>query len=349
MNKMVINKSKSDKIIYVLLRLLLVVVLFVMALNFFACSRSDNAEWEMAPQVAYAPVSEYDFGLDLYMAEEGISLSGAGSVYHFYSTDMVDEVLQVQIDSADQIEWEDIAGQGQRHVIQTANIEMDTEDFGEVVDGLRQLAPAVGGYIESEMLSAQIGRMFTIVLRVPVAYFYDVLYDIGNLADIRVMNQRAEDVTDQFYDLIGSLELRRIEEDRLLALIEEAVNIHELLALEQRLSNTRLNIDLYLSQLNNLAGRVAFSTITINLFDISEVERYVPAEATIRQRISGAFGDSVEGTTQAFQNIIVFFASAIIPIILLVLLGLVIYKTVKAVVRTRKSRITNIIEQELDM
>jgi len=239
---------------------------------------------------------------------------------------------------ADQVEWEDLAGQGRRHVIQTAEIEMETNDFDYVVAGLRQLAPAKGGYIESEVLSARVGRMFTIVLRIPVVYFYEVLDEVEALADVRVMNQRAQDVTDRFYDMIGSLELRRIEEERLLALIAEAENINDLLALEQRLSNTRLSIEMYNAQLGNMAGQIAFSTIAINLIDIANEDRATAATPTIGERIGGAFGASVDGTVNAFQVVIVFMAGVLVPMAIIAMLGFVIYKLARVIMRSEKFR-----------
>jgi len=309
---------------------LLLLVLFA-ALLFSSCaSRNDEADWAPAADSGY---------FYLPMTGGSAAFSRQSSVPQteydmwFYEVDMPEAAP-----GADQVEWEDLANQGIRHVIQTAEIEMETEDFDNVVESLRQLAPTAGGYIESEMLSARAGKMFTIVLRIPTAYFYEVLQEVESLADVRVMNQRAQDVTDQFYDMIGSLELRRIEEERLLALIEEATYINDLLALESRLSNTRLSIEMYQAQLSNLAGQIAYSTIAVTLIDISEEERVIAAAPTIGERIGGAFGDSVDGTVNAFQNIVVFIAGVIIPVILFAAFGLAAYKVMRAVIRSGKLR-----------
>ena len=238
-----------------------------------------------------------------------------------------------------QVEWDDIAGQGERHIIQTANVELDAVYFYEVVDKLRQIAPSVNGYISSEMLTAHSrpGRpRFTIVLRVPAASFDTVLRQVEGLADVRSSSQQAQDVTDQFYDMIGSLEIRRLEEDRILALIEEADNVQELLALEQRLSNTRLNIEMYLSQLNNMAGQIAYSTISVTLFDMRDVEEEMLV-ATLGERIGGAFGDSVGGTVRMVQNVIVFMAGAIIPLTVLGLIAFAVFKIARKIARRRLS------------
>jgi len=204
--------------------------------------------------------------------------------------------------------------QQQRHIIQTAWVELETEYFDDVITSLRQLAPLSEGYVESEQLSGHRWRVFTITLRIPSPNFYTVLTHVEGLATTRNSSQQSEDVTDQFYDTNARLETRRIEENRLLALIQEAENVHDLLELERRLSNTRLHIETYATRLTNLAGRVAYSTIFVTVTDIVEEEIIVAAGPTMGERIGGAFGESVDSIVSGFQSFVVFIAGAIIPI-----------------------------------
>jgi len=228
-----------------------------------------------------------------------------------------------------QVDWEDIAGTGERHIIQTADVEMETEDFYDVISQLRQLAPAADGYIESEMLTARGWRMFTIVLRIPAPRFEATLRHVESLADVRITTQRAEDVTDRFYDTAGNLETRRIEEDRILALIEATDNVNDLLALEARLSNTRLSIRQYESQLSNLAGQIAYSTINVTLHDMYQIQPFIAP--TLGERIGGAFGDSVDGTISFLQNVVVFLAGAVIPLAIIAIIIFAVYKVIRRV------------------
>jgi len=237
-----------------------------------------------------------------------------------------------------QTDWEDLAETGERHIIQTANVNLESDYFDDVVAELRQIAPSVGGYISSELLTSHGRRMFTIVLRVPAGTFESVLLTIQNLAEVRLFNTRADDVTDRFYDLAGNLEARRIEEERLLALIDAATSVTDILALETRLSDTRLIIERYLSQLNMMAGQIAYSTIYVQLIDTAE-DITPLALTSVGERIGGAFGGSVDNTINTFQNIVVFFAGAIIPLAFLGLLGFAVFVIARAVHRRRKARL----------
>jgi len=220
------------------------------------------------------------------------------------------------------VDWQDIAESGQRHIIQTADAELETENFAEARDRLRQLAPAANGFIESSAAHGR--RQFSIVMRVPAASFDTVLSQVEALAYVRVLNQRAQDVTAQFYDMGASYQLRRVEEERILALIDQAENIQEILALEQRLSSTRQSIEMYLSQLNHMAGQIAYSTISVTLTDISDIP-VVIIGPSLGERIGGAFGESVDTTVNVLQNIIVFLAAAIVPLAILGLLAGIVY------------------------
>jgi len=303
-------------------------VLLTAVASFTACSSQDDFEYALYGHSNEFVLPMTGGGRQTHRAESAPqAVAAPADADAMWVADEAFEYIP-QSRGADQVGWEDIAGQGVRHVIQTANINAQTNYFDEAVANLRAIAPSVGGYIESESLTTHGRRMLAIVLRVPVASFDGVLLQIANLADVRNLNQHAQDVTESFYDMVASLELRRIEEDRLLALIEETETISERLALEQRLSDTRIIIETYLAQLNNMAGQIAYSTITVNLTDIAE-EPTIIATDTLGQRIGGAFGDSLDGTISAFQGIVVFFAGALIPMLLVAAVGFGAYKVVQ--------------------
>ncbi|MCL2378833.1 MAG: DUF4349 domain-containing protein [Defluviitaleaceae bacterium] len=312
-------------------KLVVIFMILVILLGIAACSSSRS---DMAPAMPPRPemaMYALDDAFELPLTGGGLRVRRSGNVWQSTSESAVAEPASANdmtMPRYEDLEWEDIAGTGQRHIIQTANVELDTEYFHEVVEELRQLAPAANGFVESDMLTARGWRRFTIVLRIPAQSFDTVLRQVEGLAYVRVSNQWAQDVTDQFYDIAGSYEIRRLEEERILALIEEAESVQELLALEQRLGNTRLSIEMYLSQLNHMAGQIAYSTISVTVLDVGE-EPVVELIPSLGQRIGGAFGDSVDGTLNAAQNIIVFLAGAIIPLALLGLVGTVFLYAVR--------------------
>ena len=226
-----------------------------------------------------------------------------------------------------QVDWQDVYGQAQRHVIQNAQVDLASDRFDYVVEDLRALAPAVGGYIEQENLFTTGTRRFSMVLRVPAAQFDTVLAQVQNVAEVQHISQQAQDVTDQFYDAAAALATRRIEEERVLALIASATDIHELLHLESRLGSVRLAIRTYETQLTALAGQIAFSTIRISLTDT--VPPAPAAGPGLGSRIGQAFGNSAHGTWAGAQSVVVWLAGAAVPLLLLAAAVVATYKIIR--------------------
>ena len=202
----------------------------------------------------------------------------------------------------------------QRLIIQTATVQLETESFGGTVDNLRDIPIAFGGYTQSERLfTIHQQQQFEIVMRVPAAEFDNALAQIRQIAAVRSLNISAEDVTDQFYDMSSRLETRLIEEERILALIDQTTRLADLLELESRLAATRLQIERYRTSLADLESQITYSTIHVHLFDMEEIYEAVFA-ISFGERVGGAFGSSIDGTISVIQFIIVVLAGAIIPL-----------------------------------
>ena len=229
----------------------------------------------------------------------------------------------------------------QRLIIQTASVQLETESFDEAVNSLRNIPSAFGGYAQSERLFTAWGgqRRFEITIRVPAIDFENALEQIDAVAPTRSFSVSAEDVTDRFYDMASRLETRLIEEERILALIDQTNTVRELMSLESRLAATRLQIARYQTSLTDLAGQIAYSTIHVHLFDMHEAYE-IAAAATFGERIGGAFGSSIDGTIRAIQFVVVVLAGAIIPLAILspVILLLVLRLRKRAVMPLAESK-----------
>jgi hypothetical protein len=222
-------------------------------------------------------------------------------------------------------------------ILQTAHINMQSDRFDDVIFSLRALAPAFGGFIENAELydhytphrTAQRFRSFTITLRVPREYFDEAVKQAEGLAVVRSSSQFAEDVTAQYYDLAGRLETKRIEEERVLDMINRAADINDLLALEERLGQIRTEIERFQSQLLSIDRLATFSTIHVHVTEVASETLIITSEG-LGARISQSFVSSINRTVVFFQNILIFLAGAVIP---LTFIGLLAFIGVKAAKR----------------
>ncbi|MDR2166395.1 MAG: DUF4349 domain-containing protein [Clostridiales bacterium] len=240
-----------------------------------------------------------------------------------------------------------------RMVIRNANLSKEAVigEFEATKHALRQVNAVFGGFVESSNLwQSEVRRdgimhslhTFHITLRIPVANFDQVLAHIETLAHVRHSSEFAQDVTEQFYDMESRLASRLIEEERVLAFIDEAENLTELLNLERRLAEVRTQIQIYRGQIEHLASRAAYSTISVTLTEVLEIDEAEEDEPTLGARISTAFGDSAGGTLTFFQEAMIILAATILPMSILGLLALTIIFIIKTASKRRKRRFETI-------
>jgi uncharacterized protein (DUF849 family) len=207
-------------------------------------------------------------------------------------------------------------------IIQTANIESQTDRFDEVTGQLRAAAPEMGGYVEyADMQTVYYDgrnnwRTFNITLRVPADKFDETRLLVESIAKVISSNQNAEDVSARYYDLAGRLETKLIEEERVLEMITQARRIDDMLALEERLGEIRTSIELYRSQMTSIDRLAAFSTIYVSLREVTKEELVIVSD-NLGGRIRTAFVNSVNNTVTFMQDAVIFFAGLLIPLVMI--------------------------------
>ena len=154
----------------------------------------------------------------------------------------------------------------QRKVISTASVSLEVEDVQEAMDRVRAIAEGVSGFVEHLTSGGgPLRQRATITIRVPQTEFSGVLLQIEGLGSVQDTTQGSEDVSERFIDLKARLDSALREEKSLLALLEKASAVSEVLAIERELARVRSEIERSQGQLNFLERRVALATITVTL------------------------------------------------------------------------------------
>ena len=156
-------------------------------------------------------------------------------------------------------------------IIKNGDMRLLVSDTDRALDGLTQVVGDTGGYVISSRVWFQdyYGTNYkyaTLTLGVPVDQFEAALRRIRGLA-LRVMDDNAsgEDVTSPYVDLqsqLGNLEATR---DRIRSFLDDAKTVDEALRINQQLSDVEVQIEKIKGQMNYLANRSAYSTMTVNL------------------------------------------------------------------------------------
>lgn len=159
----------------------------------------------------------------------------------------------------------------ERRLIHRATLRLRVDDYVEARDAVTALADRFDAYVGGEQENRYPGRIEnTITLRVAADRFepmMEALLAVGREVDFRTVE--VEDVTRQFVDLEARLRARRAVAERLMALLNRADTVEEILAVQTQLAQVQEEIEAAEGQLRYLRNQVALSTITLTIFEAS--------------------------------------------------------------------------------
>ena len=197
-----------------------------------------------------------------------------------------------------------------RKLIRTVRMQAETEDLSGVIGQLEERLNQFGGYLQQKEIyqgSAYRGtvrRSANLVIRVPAKDLDIFLFHLNNSAHVVSTSESVDDVTLHYIDVDSQLKALKTEEERLLAMMEKAENLSDLLAIEQRLTQVQQEIQSVGSQLKALDSQIEYATIHLS---ISEVVEYTPVEEeSTWQKIGTGFMDSLSDIGNGFVDVFVF-------------------------------------------
>lgn len=209
------------------------------------------------------------------------------------------------------------AARSERKLIKNVNLSVETEQFETLLPAVEQKVEQFGGYIE-EMSSYSRGneyakdyqgtkylRYASMTVRIPKENLDRFLDEVGEQTNVTSRSESVTDVTLQYVDLESHKKALLTEQERLLALMEQAETVEDIIAIEGRLSEVRYQLESMEAQLRTYDNQIDYSTVYLN---IDEVEHYSPGEgASIGERIRNGFLESVDGVGRGLQNTAIWF------------------------------------------
>lgn len=169
-----------------------------------------------------------------------------------------------------------------RKLIRTASMDVETEQFEQLMTALKTQIRQFGGYIENENVSGNqldwqgnpMMRWADLTVRVPKERLDEFLNGVESAGNVVRRSESTKDVTLQYSDIESRKKTLKIEQDRLWVLLEKADSMDSIIALEERLSDIRYELESYESQLRLYDNQIEYSQVTLN---INEVKRYTEA------------------------------------------------------------------------
>lgn len=173
-----------------------------------------------------------------------------------------------------------------RKLIRRVYLSAETKDFDALNGKIIEQIAVLGGYVESSEMNGRGGKGYDyaaagapryarIVVRIPSNKADGFLGMVSEQSNVTSRQESSEDVTLQYVDVESHKKALVIEQERLLALLERAGKLEDIITLEERLSDVRYELQSYESQLRTYDNLVDYTTVTLELY---EVERVTPVE-----------------------------------------------------------------------
>lgn len=225
---------------------------------------------------------------------------------------------------------EEAAQTSDRKLIRTVDLYTETEQYDDLLVNLETQIAALGGYVEYRYqyngnpndYYGSTRRSSNLTVRIPADRLDEFISRVGEASNIINKEERVEDVTLQYVDLESHRNALKIEQERLLALMEQAETVEDLIAIESRLSQVRYELESMESQLRTLMNQVSYSTVNLS---IQEVQRLTPAEEVtiwgrIRQGLANTFYRMGNGFQDGFVGFVINLPYIILWLIIIAIL-----------------------------
>ena len=153
-----------------------------------------------------------------------------------------------------------------RQLIVEAWISLQVEAIDPLARQVEALAAQRGGWVESADILGEGGyRSAAIHIRVPAERFNNAMEALRALGVVTDEGISSADVTDRLIDNEARMTAWRAQEERLIALLENAATVEDIVDIEKRISEVRADIEQVAATQRDLQNRVAASLIRVNL------------------------------------------------------------------------------------
>ena len=207
-------------------------------------------------------------------------------------------------------------------LILNANLTLETHDIieEEATEDIEKMAADAGGYLASSSLSGDAGsRHASYVLRIPQEKFEAFYEQLGSSVHVVYSSRSSEDVTEQYTDIETRLAMLTTKHERLLALLDQADKMEDIISLENALADCEYEIDSLTGSKRHYDDLVGFSTFYVDLEEVQTLTA-TPEGSGFGAQLTQAAKTGTRGLVDAVRALIVG-AVMFWPVILLAAAG----------------------------
>ncbi|MBO4887467.1 MAG: DUF4349 domain-containing protein [Firmicutes bacterium] len=224
-------------------------------------------------------------------------------------------------------------------LIYTAYMELETTEFDNTVSAIKNRVDKAGGYIENSNLSNYGSyRYIYYTLRVPSGqyrYFCDTAGELGN---IRSFNENVQNVSESYYDTENRLASAQAKMETLQELMKKAETMEDIITIQNAISDTQYEIDYYSGTLRRYDSLVSFSTINIEVREVSRLSGTEEPPIGFGQELSQAFNRGINNFVTGCQNLLISVARHFIGWLIFIVIVVIVIIVVKAAIKKDKAK-----------
>lgn len=220
-------------------------------------------------------------------------------------------------------------------VITNVYISLETLEFNSTIDRLSNLISKHKGYVENSniyhnnYINNKILKRAHYTIRIPkekVDGFINETNDIGNVVS---QNTSKHDITKQYQDTESRLNVLKIKEERMLSLLEKAVKIEDIIAIENQLSDIIYQKENLTKNILDMDDQVSYSTISIEIAEVEKLTNGLTKETSFGTKVINAINDSLYFFKISVEKFVIVFIYALPYLLILGLVSVLVYKYIR--------------------
>ena len=212
-----------------------------------------------------------------------------------------------------------------KKLILTGNLDLETQNINDILSKLLSNVDKCGGYIQrsSTFTRGNDTRVYEATIRIPADQYQSFLNDAQGLGNVVSYSQEVKDITDSYTDIEARLNSLKAQEQKVLEFYKSANTIEDLMAVEERLSQIRYEIEYYENTIKNYDLLVAYSTLHVT---IQETKVYTPTSTGFFTRLANSFKNGFTNFIDNIGDFIIELVYNIWTILLLIAIAYLVYR-----------------------
>lgn len=236
-------------------------------------------------------------------------------------------------------------------LVYRCQLDIETKNYAEDKENLMKLISEYEGIIQnsneydnddywysSDHVKTRGTKTLNLQVRIPSEKYKKFIGTVGTIGKVKRNSQQVDNISYDYYNTQADIEQLKIQEQRLLEMMEQAYTIEDMITVEDRLSEVQNELSKLQTKLVGLDTDVAYSYVDIELEEVFEYSAAEVEKPGFFKRLGEEIVNGFKAMIQIFEDIILFVVGAVPRLIPFAVLGFIVYKIVKVYRRNHKPR-----------